>query len=69
MPLAEEVTPLGRLIEEKGLKKGWVAQRLGMTPSRMSRVLAGAEMWASELAEAVELFGVDVRELVPGGRR
>lgn len=62
-------SPLARLIQERGLRKGFVAAKLGMNPSRLSRVLAGAEMKASELADAVELFGVDMRELVPGGKR
>lgn len=63
-------TPLARLIEERGLRKGWVAARLGMDASAMSRLLAGRrELRLEEAIKAAELFGVDVRELVPGGKR
>lgn len=61
---------LNDLIEARGLKKQWVADRLGMTPSHLSRLLRGERVITETVAlKAAELFGVDVRELVPGARR
>ncbi len=58
---------LNDLIEARGLKKQWVADRLGMTPSHLSRLLRGERVITETVAlKAAELFGVDVRELVPG---
>lgn len=62
--------PIGALIREHGKVKSWVAARLGMSPSALSNLLAGRrELRLEEAIKAAELFGVDVRELVPGGKR
>ncbi len=67
---ASEPHPLELLIRKRGHLKGWVAAQLGMDPSALSRVLSGRrELQLREALKAAELFGVDVRELVPGGQR
>lgn len=68
--VAETITqneaPLSRIIRERGLKKAWVAAKLGMRPNRISDLSAGRSMWTlDEAVRAAELFGVDVKELLP----
>jgi len=63
----EATTPIEELIQARGLRKGWIAVRLGMSASSFSRVLAGARPLS--LAEGValaELLGVPVTDLLPG---
>lgn len=68
--VAETITqneaPLARIIRERGLKKSWVAGKLAMRANRISDLCAGRSMWTLEEAvRAAELFGVEVRELLP----
>ncbi|MBK7086901.1 MAG: helix-turn-helix transcriptional regulator [Flavobacteriales bacterium] len=59
-------TPLARLIRQRGLKKGFVAEYMGIWPSRLSLILKGSSyMTLAEGLKAAELFGVEVRELLP----
>ena len=59
-------TPLGRLIRQRGLKKGFVDEYVGIWPSRLSQILKGSSyMTLAEGLKAAELFGVEVRELLP----
>jgi len=59
-------TPLARLIRQRGLKKGFVAEYMGIWPSRLSQILKGSSyMTLAEGLKAAELFGVEVRELLP----
>jgi plasmid maintenance system antidote protein VapI len=65
MPADSPETPLARLIEERGLRKGWVAKRLGISASGMSRLLYGERrMTLDEGVRLADLLGVDVRELL-----
>lgn len=48
-------TVLERLIEEKGLRKSFVAERCGMSPSMMSRLLSGERGLTKREAEDVAL--------------
>lgn len=58
---------LARLIRERGLLKGFVAERLGMHPSALSNVLAGRRALSLEEAvRASRLFGVPVEAFVEG---
>lgn len=66
--IAERETPVSRIIRERGLKKAWVAEQLGVRANRISDLCIGRSMWSlDEAVKAAELFGVSVEELLPGG--
>lgn len=50
---------LARLIDERGLRKGYVARRAGVGQSTLSRILSGAQTFgdvtAVKLARALDL--------------
>jgi plasmid maintenance system antidote protein VapI len=57
---------IARLCREQGRTKGWVAAQLGITPSRLSKLIAGAvAMRVDEAAKAALLFGVPIETFVP----
>lgn len=61
-------TPIARLIDERGLRKGWVAEKLGISPSSLSRLIWGERrMTLDEGLKLAEILGVDVRELLVDG--
>lgn len=61
-------TPIARLIDERGLRKGWVAEKLGISASSLSRLIYGdRRMTLDEGVRLAELLGVDVRELLADG--
>lgn len=69
---ANKVTALRELIDERGLKYGFVAVKIGCTPDRLTRLMnADLTLKASELLTLCELLGVeakaffDGRELLP----
>ena len=60
------VHPIARLIDEKMMSAGRVRLALGMRPGTFYRVLRGErELTLAEGLKAAELFGVEVRELLP----
>lgn len=64
--IPRDETPVAKLIRERGLKKSWVAARLGMRTNRVSDLCSGKGRWLLDEAQrAADLFGVDVRELQP----
>ena len=58
--------PIAKLINEKLMSAGKVRKQLGMTQATFYRVLRGErELTLAEGLKAAELFGVEVRELLP----
>lgn len=58
---------LKELVEERGSKRIWVAERLGITPSHLTRILSGERAITPALAQrAGRLFGVPASELIGG---
>ena len=58
--------PIAKLINEKLMSAGKVRKQLGMRPGTFYRVLRGErELTLAEGLKAAELFGVEVRELLP----
>lgn len=54
------------LCREQGRTKGWVAQRVGITPYRLSKLIAGElAMRVEEAAKFAALFGVPIETFVP----
>ena len=50
-------TELNRIIEESGMKKAYIASRLGMTPGTLSGRLNGKTLWkGNEIAAFSTLF-------------
>lgn len=69
---ANKQTALRELIDERGLKYGFVASKIGCTPDRLTRLMNGdVPLRASDLMALCELLGVeakaffDGRELLP----
>lgn len=69
---ANKQTALRELIDERGLKYGFVAAKVGCSPDRFTRLMNGdLALKASELLTLCELLGVeakaffDGRELLP----
>lgn len=60
-------TPGGRareIIRRKGFRMTWVAEQLGITPSLLSRRLAGNRSWPEPFAGALaEVLGVTLWEI------
>lgn len=60
-------TPGGRardIIRRKGFRMTWVADQLGITPSLLSRRLAGNRSWPEPFAGALaEVLGVTLWEI------
>ena len=55
---------ISRLCRERGLKKGWVAEQLGL--DRLSPIVSGQrELTISEAARLAEIFGVEIETFVP----
>ena len=65
-PLPERETPLAKVIAEQGRVKGWVAERAGIRPDRLSRLLSGErDMRVSEATRLADVLGVPVATLIP----
>lgn len=63
-------TPLARLVREQGRLKGWVADQLGISRSRLSRLLTGErQLTLEEAAAAARAFGVPIETLLKDGER
>lgn len=61
-------TVLARLIREQGRLKGWVADQMGVSVYRLSRLLTGErEMTLKEAAKAAEVFEVPVEAFLLEG--
>lgn len=55
---------IGMLIEEKGLKKKFVADRLNMRPETFSRKLKNPETFSAiQMCELSKLLGVEIYKL------
>jgi plasmid maintenance system antidote protein VapI len=53
-----------QLIEERGLRHGWVAARIGVSPSMLSNAVRGKRRLRSDTAQRLaELLGCAVDEL------
>ena len=58
--------PLARIIREQGRLKGWLAEKLGCGPERLSRILSGdRSMTLEEAAKASAALGVPIEALLP----
>ena len=58
--------PLARIIREQGRLKGWLAEKLGCGPERLSRILSGERsMTLEEAAKAASALGVPIEALLP----
>lgn len=58
------MTPLAKVIKEKGLKKGWVAEKAGVTPGTLSLILNGKSDPTLKVALKISrVVGVPVEEL------
>lgn len=44
---------LNGIIEARGLKKRWVAEQMGISPSYLSRLLSGERAWTPELRSSI----------------
>lgn len=57
---------IGRLCHEQGRQKRWVADQLGISPWRLSRLIAGdITLRLHEAARLAEIFGVPIETFVP----
>lgn len=61
-------TPLAGFVRDRGLKKGWLAEKLGIPASSLTRLLQGKrDLSLDEAVVLADLLGVDVRDLSPRG--
>ncbi|GIM45225.1 transcriptional regulator [Collibacillus ludicampi] len=59
-----DVTPLEKLIRQRGLKKVWIAEQCGITRSTLSSISAGKQEPTLRVAlKIARLFDVSVEEL------
>lgn len=57
---------IGRLCHEQGRQKRWVAAQMGISPWRLSRLIAGdITLRLHEAARLAEIFGVPIETFVP----
>lgn len=57
---------IGRLCREQGRQKRWVAEQLGISPARLSRLIAGdITLRLQEAVLLAEIFGVPIETFVP----
>jgi len=57
-----------QVIEGRGIRKDWLAQQLGISPSYLTRLLNGERRWTNELkaeASRVLMLPEDVLFFVP----
>lgn len=54
-----KATALGSVLDERGIKRRWLADRLGISPTFLSNVVAGQRRMAMPTAQrAAELLGL-----------
>lgn len=67
-PTKNKRTALRHLIEERGLKYNFVAAKLNVSPSILTRLLnAERNLTASDLVTLQELLGVEAKAFFDGG--
>lgn len=66
MPGPRADTPLTRELDRRGIRYGWMAERLGVKPWTFSRIEAGVQLphpgWYER---AAEVLGVSVDSITP----
>lgn len=61
VPEARAETPLARVVREQGRLKGWLAERIGCGPERLSRLLTGERsLTLEEASRAAIALGVPI---------
>lgn len=61
----KQETPLARIVREQGRLKGWLAERIGCGPERLSRILTGERaLTLDEAAKAAKVLGVSLEDLL-----
>lgn len=66
--MANHVTNLARLIDERGLRKDYIAARVGVSKSAMSRWCSGERRIPAERLGAIAaVLGVQAEEIVEEG--
>lgn len=58
---------LARLIREQGRLKGWVAEQMGISRERLSRILSGAAITLPEAAAAARALHVPIETFLEDG--
>jgi len=60
-------TPLARIVREQGRLKGWLADRIGCGPERLSRLLTGERsLTLEEASKASRALGVPIETFLEG---
>ena len=58
---------VAEVLEEQGRKRVWLAEKLGVSPGHLTRLLQGERPWTPELVKrAADLLGIRV-EVLQGG--
>jgi plasmid maintenance system antidote protein VapI len=55
---------LAKLIDERGFRKGYVAERIGVNPIQITRYLKGQMPSVNVLLEMSEFFNIDMKDWV-----
>lgn len=55
---SKSAAELARLIREQGRLKGWLAEQMGISPERLTRLLRGATITLPEAAAAARALNV-----------
>lgn len=58
-------TPLKRILREEGRKQTWLADRVGIDPSQLNRIVHGLHATDSIKQKIADTLGRDVEELWP----
>lgn len=57
---------MNSVIEEKGIKKSWLARKLGMSPGWLSQVLSGEiDLTINHLMNMVDVLQISTTEIIP----
>lgn len=58
-------TPLGRILREEGRKQSWLAERVGIDPAQLSRIVNGLHAPEATRRAIADTLGRNVDELWP----
>jgi transcriptional regulator with XRE-family HTH domain len=58
---------IAQVLEEQGRKRIWLAEKLGVSPGHLTRLLQGERPWTEDLVErAAGLLGIRMEDLRRG---
>lgn len=65
MPHTKQITPLARILREEGRKQSWLAERIGVDPAQLSRIVNGLHAPEATQRAIADVLGREIGELWP----